>query len=72
MAGVDTGVDDVDVDAGARRLIVSVSERESARVLVSELRRLANALKTPGRIGPRASQREPVCPSLAPNDPLTG
>ena len=53
VAGVDTGVDNVDVDAGSRGAIVSVGEVEVIGVLVSQLRRLADPLKTPRSIGPR-------------------
>ena len=53
VAGVDTGVNNVDVDARSRRAIVSVGEVEVVRVLVSKLRRLADTLKTPRSVGPR-------------------
>ena len=53
VAGVDTGVNNVDVDARSRRAIVSVGEVEVVRVLVSKLRRLADPLKTPRSVGPR-------------------
>jgi hypothetical protein len=49
----DTGVDDVDVDALAGRIVVGVGVGSGTRVLVGKGASLSDPLKTPGGIGPK-------------------
>ena len=53
VGGLDTGVDDVDVDALAGGIIVSVGEGRGTSVLVGKSAGLSDPLETPGGVGPK-------------------
>ena len=61
MVGEDTSVDNVDVDTLTGRVIIAVGKRKIARVLIGEVRRLADTLQAPGRVSPARCSACQLC-----------